>query len=148
MSYLIDDVARTLASPMPRRKAFAAITRLLGGATLGAVFVQMATAAVVCGNTTSQTATNLQVGNCVGGTADATLISAFLATFTCPSNCNGLKTATAVSCVEDRSGTCNGGHPCSVTGTVTCRATCGPNNCLNNACCNTNNNTCFTSAGC
>jgi hypothetical protein len=49
MSYLIDDVARTLASPMPRRKAFAAIGRLLGGATLGAVFSSVGLAAVAAG---------------------------------------------------------------------------------------------------
>ena len=32
MSYLIDDVAKTLAGPMPRRKAF----RLIGGVIAGA----------------------------------------------------------------------------------------------------------------
>lgn len=49
MSYLIDDVARTLASPMPRRKAFAALGRLLGGAALGAVFSSVGLAAVAAG---------------------------------------------------------------------------------------------------
>jgi hypothetical protein len=37
MSYLIDDVARTLASPMPRRKAFGKMAALLGGVFLATV---------------------------------------------------------------------------------------------------------------
>jgi hypothetical protein len=38
MSYLIDDVAKTLASPMPRRQALSFLFKTLGGAALAAVF--------------------------------------------------------------------------------------------------------------
>jgi hypothetical protein len=40
MSYLIDDVAKTLASPMPRRKAF----RYLAGVLMGGIFAPLAMA--------------------------------------------------------------------------------------------------------
>ena len=48
MSYLIDDVARTLARPMPRRAAFKSIFLTLGGAFLATVVPARAQSGV-CG---------------------------------------------------------------------------------------------------
>src|SRR5579859_3510983 len=45
MSYLIDDVARTLASPMPRRKAFRYLAGVVGGALMATIGAQRASAA-------------------------------------------------------------------------------------------------------
>jgi hypothetical protein len=47
MNYLIDDVARTLATPLPRRKALRLLGNALGGAFLTAVGVRRADAALM-----------------------------------------------------------------------------------------------------
>lgn len=54
MNYLIDEVARTLATPLPRRKALRLFVGTLGGAFLVAVGVRSANAALmvsVCNTT-------------------------------------------------------------------------------------------------
>ena len=49
MSFLIDDLARALASPMPRRQAVRAVTGLLGGSVLGSLGLKRAIAQSAAG---------------------------------------------------------------------------------------------------
>jgi len=52
MSYLIDDVARSLASPKPRREALKLVGRMLAGGLLGAVALRQRAQAANCGSLT------------------------------------------------------------------------------------------------
>ena len=58
MSYLIDDVARSLASPVPRRRALSLFGRMLLGGLFGAAGLQKASAqnAGTCGTKTCSNA--------------------------------------------------------------------------------------------
>ena len=62
MSYLIDDVARTLASPVSRRETFKRIARLLGGVGLLALRAK-ATTHLKCG----QSDCNMATFDCANG---------------------------------------------------------------------------------
>src|SRR4051794_25169017 len=112
MSYLIDDIARTLGTPMPRRKAFGVLGRLLGGAALGVLFSRRAAAAVSAPCGTSTSFTGVQDGSdCTNGV--------WTGTFSCPGNCPTLTTSN-VTCTRSGNGTCNNGHQCTVSGTIKC----------------------------
>ncbi len=76
MSYLIDDVARVLASPLPRRKAFRLLGGIMAGAFMGTVGAHRAMAAnsICCSNGTGCSNNG---GNCGGDASsrDATCCS-------------------------------------------------------------------------
>jgi hypothetical protein len=63
MSYLIDDVARILAGPTPRRKAL----KLIGGVLASGLLASVARGATICSNS-SQCGANQ---NCCGNTCNA-----------------------------------------------------------------------------
>ena len=125
MSYLIDDVARTLASPMPRRKALASVARLLAGTAAMTLFPRGAFAATTCGTSNPVvTSPNNPSGApaCNGGTPNAALIAIFNgdSATACPSDCSTRSTSN-FSCTQ--SGACgNGSNACTVTATVVCKA--------------------------
>jgi len=68
MNYLIDDVARILANPMPRRKALKMFGRTLGGALLASLGVPRADAALTQSTCTPPTPS----GRCKCGTSSGT----------------------------------------------------------------------------
>jgi hypothetical protein len=99
MSYLIDDVARTLAGPMPRRKAF----RYILGTLLGSMAAPFAFA-------TSCTSGNGNGDCCVNGTVAACGGSNFCCN---PSNgSNGFCCSKSTQC-------CCASGTCSATATST-----------------------------
>jgi hypothetical protein len=143
MSFLIDDVARTLASSS-RREAFRSIGRLLAGASLGTFVVRHASAATEpCGSTPNQTA-SVTTGKCPGsGVPDGAAIGAWSGNFTCPSTCS-TKTSSGVTCTGGGSGnSCTTAAPCTLTGTIKCA--CGVSTCGAGMCC-CSNGTCASSA--
>lgn len=149
MSKLFDDIARTLASPMPRRKVLRAVGQLLGGAALVALFPRAA-AAAGCGTTVgAKVVVNTTSGRCVNGAPDATLTKTALSSgaFACPGNCPG-RTVGTLSCTGGApgNGQCSPGRPCTVTAaSLTCA--CNPTSCGVNNCCCTTNGTCQSSLG-
>lgn len=120
MSYLMDDVARTLASPMPRRKAF----RYLAGTLLGGIFAPLAMA----GACTSPTAQNgcdcTTAGQCSSGICSP-----------CPTSQGGgsICVASGNKCCQKASGTgnqtdgvaCSNSFNCCCGSTGTCAVSSG-----------------------
>jgi hypothetical protein len=116
MNYLIDDVARTLAAPQPRRKALRLLGNALGGAFLAALGVRRANAALMvsqctnpngcpCGNS-GKRCTNGQVmcgssANCVCCSTVATCCG----TNGQPVCCNPTK-----QCCSKSTSTCTASH--------------------------------------
>src|ERR1700678_95746 len=65
MSYLIDELAKALAQPMPRRKMMLAFGRVLGGTALGTLFIGSTQAfALSCGVNNNVTSTGITSGGC------------------------------------------------------------------------------------
>src|SRR2546423_1140499 len=94
MSFLFDDIARTLAAPMPRRKALT----LIGGIILGAFTAQMAvaacsgcTASQCCnGSTCASTCGALNycnAGNCANCTGSKVICGSVPNQSCCSANC-------------------------------------------------------------
>jgi hypothetical protein len=107
MNLLIDDVARVLATPMSRRKAFARIAGILGGALLASVPAQAAPGnCTTCQNNNQCTSNNC--ASCTGGVKICCPVG-FVCCGTahcCPSN----------SCCNDNGGTCFTSNNCNVGG--------------------------------
>lgn len=79
MGSFFDNVARTLATPMPRRKAF----RLLGGALLGGLFAPYALAAACTTNGNCNTNQCCLAGQCAGKSSNVQCTSICCAPGTC-----------------------------------------------------------------
>jgi len=110
MSYKIDEIAKTLASPMPRRKMIVALARVLGIGSLGMVAVRPA-AAAACGaryttNDFSNTGgTQVACGTSGGSTvycATGDCCTSTSSHFCCPGSAQGKGTGTC----------CNGSGGC------------------------------------
>lgn len=129
MSFLFDDMARTLATPMPRRRALGACARLLlGGTALGFLFRQEADAfALACG------------GNTLIGPAKPNCSAALMncpATGACPANCPqqhiqdtcnaSFECQRNVQCCAVGQCFCAGTNTCSNSVNMVCAAGCSP----------------------
>lgn len=159
MSRLVDEVARTLATPMPRRKLIRTLASAIGGAALVALFPRQAAAALACGTTSGTTQSGFSAtGNtytCTGtgaatgtGEPNAAMITAALAnaTFACTSTCP-TRTAVTFRCTRPAgAGNCNAGNPCSMT-TISASCSCTPSSCTSGTCCCSTNGTCQPSVG-
>jgi hypothetical protein len=159
MSYRIDEIARTLASPMPRRKMWRTLGRICGGAAFGVFFAETARAATLkCGINSSVSASiagtggtsvtcctgcpsnGCSAGACLGTGPGTTLQHNFDLATPCPSACS-TRTDSGMSCTGGTAtcAPCNPGcfsdFPCMVTATsVTCACptntfACGTNCC-------------------
>lgn len=161
MDNLINNVARALATPMPRRKLLRTLVRVAAGAVLFTLLPRDAEAVVnitVCGTrTTTSTpaltsSSGLTAGNCSGGTPDADLLDA---AYGCTNSMCTVKTTSppgTFTCSGGNSGNgnCGGGpNQCTVTPTALSfvKCACAGNSCGANRCCCTTNGTCPTSSG-
>ena len=144
MNHLIDEVARILGKPMPRRAALGSLSRIVAGAALSIVFVReaAATQTAACG-TSTQSSSNVDTGACTGGVYSGTF-------FVCPPNCPTRTLVSTTTCVgKNGTGTdnCgNGANNCNVTVSVKCACggvTCGS---PSSFCCCANAGTCVSSA--
>jgi hypothetical protein len=77
MSYLIDDVAKTLASPMPRRKAFRFIGGVVAGAFMTTIGAKRASAAACSGTTCKCNGQCCNPGQCCLSTGCVTTSGSF-----------------------------------------------------------------------
>lgn len=151
MDKLFDEIARTLASPMPRRKALRTVVQLLGAAAVVALFPHNAFAAA-CGTTSGAkfvTQTPTSQDRCVNGVPSASLSKLALSSpeFSCPATCPTGKVG-ALSCTGGNpgNGNCTPAQPCTViAASIECR--CGATTCGANNCCCTTNGTCQSSNG-
>jgi len=123
MSYLIDDVARTLADPMPRRKAFRYLAGVLAGVFMATIGAQRASAATCAKNGDCMGANMC----CLNGTCVSTTGNAI-----CGGSQNGICCSGGFVC-------CSKGNVRSCCGSGTCCCTSGvclssPNNGTGNPC--------------
>jgi hypothetical protein len=107
MNLLIDDVARVLATPMSRRKAFARIAGILGGVLLASVPAQAIGPCGIC--TVNGDCTGVAANNCVscpgGGSICCRPGYACCGTSHCCPN---------AACCNSQTGTCFSSTSCQV----------------------------------
>jgi hypothetical protein len=140
MSSLFDDLARTLASPMPRRKTL----KLLGQSLLGGFFAPLALAA--CG-TSGCPCTGTGQGTC----------NTNLTCVTCGSGGSACVATGQICCKQGNSNNGGGAAVCSASHGASpccvgngCGATCGTGGscCASGQCCCPGTSSCSTSSNC
>jgi hypothetical protein len=134
MRYLVDDLARTLATPMPRRRALRLAAQMLAGGVLATLGIRRASAANCTGTGQSNC-------TCVGGGQSATCNSSQ----TCCMGSNG------ASCCNSTQHCCvsgGGNVHCCDSGTTCCSVpSINPVCCNSNQCCSTTQGNCQPSNG-
>ena len=144
MNSLLDEIARTLGTSIPRRHAIRSVGRLLASATLATLTARRAYAALACGSNTQSGTYSSTSGSC------ATALSLYLTSVGgCPSTCC-TQTATSYTCVGENgnSGKCGGN--CGISNAVvTCSSLSSGESCAGNTtCCGTGLKCCASSSTC
>jgi len=151
MGRLFDDVARTLATPMPRRELIRRLLLLVGTATVLGQRTVNATG-WKCGHIQfSHAIFGSGSGKCLGFEPDAALklTAKNSGKFNCPSSCPKQSKLNYVCLGGDfRTGVCGSGwHQCLVAATAKCSSGCTPSSCGPNKCCCTSTGNCLASTG-
>ena len=144
MSYRIDDIARALATPMPRRSAIAYLGGIFAGMFLAALPMRAASCTTSkdcpkgqCRNPNTKTCISSSLGTSCGNGSNAVCCTAGT---TCCAGGN-----VALCCT---SGQCCGHGPGQGENTI-CGTKCGTKCCCGGSkCCFQHNLTCDTSGGC